>query len=162
MKRLLAAAAFAAMTFASFAPASAQVYKDSQLVNASGLCTQIISGYPVGCAPTIGDKQFTYDAGSTKTLTQFIAAPTAGSVRIASGFVYGVESATGGTLELETGTGTNCASNTTILFAVALGASGLVTVTLPQLIAPAKTAVCFFVSAGTLVDGGAFGTYAVY
>jgi hypothetical protein len=162
MKRFLAAALFTAFALISFAPASAQVYKDSGQVPASGLCTAVTAGYAVGCAPTIGDTPFAYDAGATKTLTQVIAAPTAGSIRIPAGFAYGVESATGGTLEIETGTGSNCASSTTIIFAVALGASGLVTVNLPPLIAAAKTAVCFTVTAGTLVDGGIFGTYAVY
>ena len=162
MKRFIAAAVFAAMTIASVLPASAQVYKDSGQAGASGLCSAVTPGYPVPCSPTIGDTAFSYDSGSTKTLTQVIAAPAAGSIRIASGFFYGVESATGGTLEIETGTGSNCASNTAVLFAVALGSSGLVSGALPQLIAPAKSAVCFTVTAGTLVDGGIFGVQATY
>lgn len=167
MKRLPAAALFAAISLACLAPASAQQAYNTPSVNETWCSSTLGAGIPQGCAPTVGDTPFAYDAGSTKTLTQVIAAPTAGSIRITYASLYGVESATGGTLEVVQGTGSNCASNASIIWAVALGASGLVQAQLGSgygqvLIVKATYEVCFEVTAGTLVDGGMFGVYSVY
>lgn len=164
MKRLISAATVAALALFAFAPIAAPAQYANNGV-AQHYCSTLIGGsIPSWCATPGGDQPFAYDAGATKTLTQVIAAPTAGSIRIpvGAGFVYGEESATGGTLELEQGTGSNCASNASIIFAVALPASGIVAYTLPAIIVKAKYELCFFVSAGTLVDGGVFGTFSTY
>lgn len=167
MKRLLAAALFAALSIGCLTPASAQTVYNNPAVNETWCSSTLGNGIPQGCSPTVGDTPFAYDSGSTVTLTQVIPAPASGSIRITYASIYGVESATGGTLKIEQGTGTNCASNASVIWAVALGASGLVQAQLGSgygqvLIAKPGYAVCFTVSAGTLVDGGMFGTYAVY
>lgn len=163
MKRLLSAVLFVALAFSVVAPASAQVYSNSGRATADRLCSTVGRG-AVPCVQPGYDTPFAYDAGSTKTLTQFIAAPTSGAIHIppGAGFVYGEESATGGTLEIEQGTGSNCASNAAVIYAVAIPATGEVAYALPALQAKAGYALCFFVSAGTLTDGGVFGTASIF
>jgi hypothetical protein len=129
---------------------------------AVGLCTNA-----AGCLPPNGDTQF-YQAATT-TLTQVIAAPGSGSIRITSLVASGLESATGGWIELEYGTGTNCATGTTVLAfvlwvpAAAPGAQiSLGTGYGNVFLVPATKALCVIVSAGTVTQASIAGTYTVY
>lgn len=165
MKRLLAAALFSALALAAIAPASAQTYNNSGRVNAVGLCSAVTAGYPVGCAPTIGDTAF--KAAVTTTLTQFIAAPTAGSIRITAAQYAAIESATGGALEIEAGTGTNCGTGTVVVSALAWVPTSAVAGSYGNgsgaiWILPAGDAACAVITAGTVTFAEISGTYAVY
>jgi hypothetical protein len=167
MKRILSAALFALFALGSLAPAVAQNVPGAAAINEAWCSTQVGAGVPAGCDPVVGDTAFAYNAGTTTTLTQFIAAPAAGSIRIVAMSFFGVESATGGTAEIEQGTGTNCASNAGVVWAEQLGATGIVQAQVGSgygqvLILKAGYAACFTVTAGTLVGAGVFGTYAVY
>jgi hypothetical protein len=113
--RLFLAAALAAAAAISFgsAPASAQTYQGVGAVPGA-LCSALAPGFPTACAPTVGDQPF-YSAVTT-TLTQFIAAPTSpAAIRITFLQFEALESATGGDLLLEQGTGTNCGTSTAVV-----------------------------------------------
>lgn len=164
MKRLLTVAL--ALTFAAlmFAPASAQVYKDNGQAGANGLCSAIALGFPVGCAPQVGDKAF--EVSVTNTLTQFIAAPTTGAIHFTFVQYAAIESATGGALEIEVGTGTNCASNASVLTSLTyMATTGNVSGSYGNgngavFIAPVGYAACA-VLAGTVTSAIVSGTYNV-
>ena len=167
MKRLLAAALFVALASTFVAPASAQTPPLSGgAVQNMGLCSAVTATYPLPCAPTIGDKPF-YSAATT-SLTQFIAAPTGGqSIRFTFVGYSAIESATGGELEIESGTGSNCASGTAVVAPLAWVPTTQVSGSYgwaegAVYILPANSAACVVVSAGTVTFAAIAGTYAIY
>jgi hypothetical protein len=169
MKRLVIAVALAAaaISFGSAVPASAQTYQGNGAVP-SALCSAITPGYPTACAPTIGDTP--YYAAVTTTLAQFIAAPTApASIRITYLQYEALESATGGDLLLEQGTGTNCGTNTAVVAKVAymasttyvsgalgVGPEGSIFILKPGY------AACIGASGGTITSAAIAGVYAIW
>lgn len=120
------------------------------------------------CTEPVGDTPF--NQAATTSLTQVIAAPSVATqkLRITALFATGEESATGGNLELETGTGTNCATNTAVLAVlVPLSASlaagqQIAAQGNPLLIAPAGAAICVLVTAGTVTSANVSGVYTTY
>lgn len=75
---------------------------------AAGLCTG-----GAGCAPAVGDTGFR--AAATTVLTQFIAAPGPGvSIRVTAIQAGGYDTATGGQIQISSGTGTNCTTTNTV------------------------------------------------
>jgi hypothetical protein len=169
MKRLISVAvlAFASLAFMPASPAMAQTYQGNGTLP-STLCSAITPGFPTACAPTIGDTP--YYAAATLTLTQFIAAPTApAAIRITYLQFEGFESATGGELLLEQGTGTNCATNTAIVAKLAyLTATSYVSGSLGY--GPEGTifqlkpgyAGCVVISAGTVTSAAIAGMYSAW
>jgi hypothetical protein len=169
MKRLIFAAALAAaaaISFGSATPASAQTDQGTGAIP-GGLCSALTPGYPTACAPTIGDQPFY--AAVTTTLTQFIAAPTSpASIRITFLQFEGLESATGGNMLLEQGTGTNCGTNTAVVSNLAYmtastyvsgsygWAEGAVFILKPG------SAACVAASAGSITSASISGTAAIW
>jgi hypothetical protein len=142
----------------------AQQVQSGPNVTTTGLCTNGIA-----CNPAVGDSAFSQAA--TTSLAQVIAAPTnaAQSVRITALAAQGYESATGGVLELEQGTGVNCASSTAVLAYVLYlpATAGISSASIGSglgavFIAKPGFAVCVIVTAGTVGVAGIAGTYTIY
>lgn len=119
------------------------------------------------CAPAGGNGM---SQAVTTTLTQVIAAPASGSIRITALNAAAEESATGGFLELEYGTGTNCATGTTLLSVImwvgAAATSGqqfsMGSGNGAVLIVPATKALCVLITAGTVTTAEISGTYEIF
>jgi len=122
-------------------------------------------------APVSAINMTPFVAAATSTLTQFIAAPANGAIHFFSISGAGYDTATGGIVELEYGTGTNCGTGTTIMAylfvmpaALTQGGgddfsygNGLASV----IAAPVGKAVCV-IATGTVGVAGIEGVYAIY
>jgi hypothetical protein len=166
MKRLLSVALFAAIVAFSFcAPASALPAVQGNFPVPDSWCSAVTPGYPLACVKTIGDTPFA--AAVTTTLTQFIAAPTAPSaIRITFIQFAGIESATGGELYLEQGTGTNCGTSTAIVadlthITASTGFTGFYAGS-PAFVLKPGFAACIEASAGTVTAAEIAGTAAIW
>jgi len=118
-----------------------QITRQMRLVN------QGVSGQGAGILQT-GDLSNISSSVATATLTQVVAAPSSGSTYI-RGVIVEKSTGAGGTFTIQTGTGTNCGTGTTVL---------LGPVTNPPIqqyylgvLAPAGKAVCLQTDAGTTV-----------
>jgi len=162
MRKLLGLVALFALSFSPMV-AFAAVVQPGPTTNTSGVCT---NGNP--CEPAVGDQPFV--AVPTTSLAQIIAAPTNAvqAIHFTSISAMGYESATGGVLEIEQGTGTNCASNASVIaYVLYLPASaGVATFSVGSgngsvLIVKPGYAACVIVAAGTITAAGIWGTYAI-
>lgn len=128
-------------------------------------------GYCTGavfCAPAIGDTRFSQAV--TTTITQVIAAPSAGSIHITSYQIAAYETATGGYIAVYEGTGVNCVTGQHLVAIILTMTAAIQMSGNPQgtgvgtVIGPIDplNAVCVGASAGTIGIANFSGNYATY
>jgi opacity protein-like surface antigen len=168
MKRLLAAALFAALALASIGPASAQ-QQAAAPVTYEAFCSYIVAtGLPSSCVPTVGDTPFSAPALASATAAQIVAGVAGASIRVTYVAYSAYNSATAGLLELLYGTGTNCGTGTTVLHVLAdvpatTQISGALGTGYGQIfIVPAGKSLCAEITAGTVTEASVAGTVAIY
>lgn len=171
MKRLLSAALLAALSFACLAPASAAgvVYPNSSAFVPETVCSAGLGpNFPIPCGPTVGDTGFTSPALASGTAAKIVSGVASESIRVTYLAYSAYESATGGSLELLYGTGSNCGTGTTVLHIISyVPATTQIAGQLGSgygqiFIVPAGKDLCAEITAGTVTEASVAGTVSIY